>query len=192
MSKYDYAALEKLFIQTDPSVSVRQFAKDHDVPWSAMNVQANKHEWRRKREEFHARATEKAIEVAGDRMGTKIMAIREDMLDVIHAATLKMASDMSDRSYQTLDAKGELVTITVPGQTVTPDHVSKLIDKFLLLTGNATKVTEERSQSAHTIDFAGLPPDLTRLVADIARERTAESRPVERPRLPGGGSPRTN
>jgi hypothetical protein len=184
MGKYDYDALEKEFIQTDQSMSIRQFAKDHGITsWSALNVQANKRDWDQKRKDFHQRATEKAIAVAGDKMATKIMSIREDMLEVIHAATIKMGLDMQDRVITHTRENGTTWDEIIPGQSVTPDHLSKLIDKFLLLTGNATRVTEERSTRDVSVDFTGLPTDLTRAIADYASG--LEPRADSRPRLPG-------
>lgn len=189
-STHDYAALKLLFIRSDPSTSVRAFAAEHNVPWSALNVQVNKKDangktWRDLRDEFHAQATEKAITVAGDKLATKIMEVREDAINAIHAMVLKMVADTQDLTYTTLDGKGNPIEVTRPGQVVTPDHVSKLIKDFLLLTGNATSRHEERSESVSTIDFGQLGEELTRTVADIARKRGADARPVERPRLPG-------
>jgi hypothetical protein len=186
--KYDYDELEKLFIQTEPSVSIRAFAKEHDVPWSAMNVQANQRDWRAKRDQFHARATEKAIAVAGDQMGKKIMEIRSDALDVIHAAILKMAADMQDRTIDVWDhSRNVMVKQTVPGQVITPSDMAKLIDKLLLLTGNPTAISEERNERV-TFDFSKLGPELTRAIADVAGERVSERRAVVRSPLPGARS----
>lgn len=193
-SKHDYPALEKLFIQTDPSVSIRSFSLEHDVPFSAMAAQARKPDsagqtWYTKREAFHAKATEKAIEKAGDAYAKKITEIRMDALDMIHAAILKMGYDMQDHEVVRKKADGTTYTETIPGQVVTPDHFAKMIDKLLLLTGQPTGITEERK----IVDsFDGLPPEFARVVAEVARERAAQSRPVERPRLPGAGIPRTN
>ena len=191
--KYDYDALEKEFIQTPLSMSVREFARNHDnMPWSALNAKVKAGGWIAKREDFHRKATDRAIAIGADRIAQKITAMREDALDVIHTAFLKMGADMADRTYTTLDAKGNPVEVTIPGQVVTPDHMAKLIDKFLLLTGNATAITEERSQSVASIDFSGLDPELVRAFADLGRERGAQRRTADRPRLPGATGSRTN
>lgn len=188
-SKHDYPALRELFIQTDPSVSVRNFAAEHGIPWSALNAQVVKGGWREEREAFHRRATEKAIEKAGDAYAKKITEIRMDALDMIHAAILKMGYDMQDHEVTRTRTDGSTYTELIPGQTVTPDHFAKMVDKLLLLTGQPTGITEER----RIVDsFDGLPPEFSRIVAEVARERAAQSRPVERPRLPGSGIPRTN
>lgn len=184
--KHNYAELEAEFIQTDLSVSIRGFAEMKGISaWSAVNAQALKHNWREKRQAFHDAANEKAIQVAGSDLGKKIAAVRVDAIDVIHASILKMGLDLQDREVEDYDpVKGVQYRRTIPGQTVTPSDVTKMINSLLLLTGQSTAITEERKLVGH-VDFNQLPPDLTRLIADVARERAAESRPVERPRLPG-------
>ena len=186
--KYDYATLEQKFIQSDLNLSVRQFAEQQGVPWSLVNQKVNSEGWREKRQEFHNKATAKAIEVSGDRLGLKIAKIREDSLDVIHAAVLKMAYDMQDHVVENPDGSKTLVR----GQTVTPSDMAKLIDKLLLLTGQPTVRTEERSFNAQHIDFGSLPPELTRAIADIAGERGPDERAVGRSALPSPKPPSTH
>ncbi len=186
-TKYNYDELEKEFIQTPLSMSIRQFARDHDdMPWSGLNAQVKARGWLQKREEFHRQAMQRAVVTAGDKIGQKIQEMRADALDVIHAGWLKMAADMQDREVRRTRPDGSSYTEFIPGQTVTPDHFDKMVKDFLLLTGNATNISEERSQSVSTIDLTGLPRDLVGAIADIAGELGSDPAAARRSPLPGG------
>lgn len=180
--KYDYAALEREFVQDPNDISVRALAEKHGIPWSGLNVQANKGNWRQKREDFKRQAMSKAVERASTDLAEKITEIRRDALDAIHAAIIKMGLDMQDRQLQ--DGR------FVPGQVITPSDVAKLIDKMLLLTGNPTSIGEERHIGVNLP--SELPPELARLIADTATERGADTGTVGRSPLPGSGIARKN
>ena len=181
-TKYDYIALKAEFVQAVPEISIRALAEKHGMKgWSALNAQAVKGHWREEREKFQKTLAQKEIETVTSSTANKRAVIIADALDVIHAAIFKMAQDMQD--HWATDPNNAQTRVFVPGITITPDSLSKLLDRLLTMTGSASVITESRN-----VDIPGpdaLPPDVARLIAEIAGSRAADARPVGRSALPG-------
>ena len=187
-TKYDYVALKAEYVQATPEISIRALAEKHGMKgWSALNAQANKGNWREERLRFQRTLAEKEIETVTSRISSKRAVIIADALDVIHAAIFKMAADMQD--HWVADPKDPKHQVFVPGVVITPDSLSKLLDRLLTMTGSASVITENRNVDIPT---EPLPPDVARLIAEIAGERAANARPVGRSALPGAKPAGTN
>lgn len=190
-SRHDYARIEQEYIQGDDSVSYRSLGAKHQLSFSAIAVKGRKGEWERKRGEFRARMSERSIELSADKAALKISQIREDALTVIQAAIMKMGMDLRDRTIKDYDfVTHKQVERTIPGITVTPADVTKLIASFQTMIGQASAITENRNLGI-TIP-PELPPDILRAIADAATERGPERGPVGRAALPSSGSTRTH
>lgn len=181
-TKYDYGALRTEYVQAVPRISYRALAEKHGMPgWSALSSMARKEDWDAEREAFQRTLITKEIEAVTDAIVKKRATITADALDVIHAAVFKMASDMTDHWVtDPVDPKNRAF---VPGIIITPDSLSKLLDRLLTLTGSASVITETRNVDLTPVEL--LPPDIARLIADVAGERAADARPVGRSALPG-------
>lgn len=182
-TKYDYTAIHEDYVQ-GPEISVRELAKKHGLRgWSTLNAQIVRHDWRADRLRYQHSLTEKTLEKTSAIIATKRATITVDALDVIHAAIFKMAADMQD--HWAADPDNPRNRIFVPGIVITPDALSKLLDRLLTLTGSASIITESRN-----IDLTpDLPPDVARLLADVARNRGTASRPMGQAALPSRREP---
>jgi hypothetical protein len=78
----------------------------------------------------------------------------------------------------------------VPGMQVTPSDMAKLLDRLMPLIGQPNNINENRNLG---IDLTNdLPPDVARLLADVAGERGTDTGTVGRASLPGARAARTN
>lgn len=190
-AKYDYPALELEYIQGPDDLTPRKMAERDGAPFSAYYDQYRKHEWARKRAEYRAEQQTKVIAAITDATAEKVAAIKRDAFEVIHAAILKMGLDLQDRTVLDYDhSTGKQYQRVIPGQTITANDVSKLIDKLLVLTGNPNTINESRNLNADLTPQ--LPPDVARLIAEVATERGSAAGGVGRATLPGARPARTN
>jgi len=187
VSKYDYDALEQEFIQGPDELSVRELAKRHGIAsWSTVNVQANKREWARKRAEFRAKVNQKSLALSADKVATKIAEIEEDFLTVLQAGLRKLAMDMRDRTIEDYDVvTHKPFRRVIPGQTITPESIVKMIGAMQNLRGKPSSITEERLLGLD-LTALGLPAEDLRRIAELTAE--PDGRPASRAALP---SPRS-
>lgn len=162
---HDYNALEREYISTD--ISIRALAEKHGIKaWSSVNAQKNKREWDRKREAFKAKASERQIDTLVDARIQTVATIHSELLLAVRAAVHRFVKDVqAEENAQHISAR----------------DLMGLIDKFLLLTGQATSRTESHIDVS---DFggilAGAPPELLRELADVARANGAGTQPMGR------------
>ena len=174
-SKYDYDSLEREFIEGPLDQSVRQFSANHGIAaWSTVNAQAKRRKWVQRRLEFHQKLQARTVEKIVDRTAEKAAQIREDFLGVTQAAIFKMAQDIRDEKV-----------------VITPEGLTKLIDRVLLLTGQPTQIGEQRNLGIN-LSNTGLPPDILREIAELTQGGGPEPGTARRAALPGGQGPRTN
>jgi len=192
-TKYDYEVIRNEFVQ-GPEISIRALAERHGIKsWSTLNAQAIKGkesglDWYSERGRFQRSLTEKTLTTMASTIATKKATITIDALDVIHAAIFKMAADMQDR--WATDPKNASNRIFLPGIIVTPDSLAKLLDRLLTLTGNPSQISENRNIGIDLTEQ--LPPDVARVIADIAATRGTASRSMGRAALPGPEKSHTN
>jgi hypothetical protein len=160
---HDYETLEREYISTD--VSIRELAAKHGIrSFSTVNVQKQKRDWDRKREEYRALVAAQDIETLVMARMKTIAEIHDELLYAVRAAIRRFISDLSK------------------DQTVSARDVMGLIDKFLLLTGQPTARTESKNLDVH--DFGGLlrgaPDQLLGELAELARQNGAGAKSVGR------------
>lgn len=167
---HDYKALRLEYIQSD--ISIRELCKKHGIKsWSTVNAKKNAEDWDRDREAFRSEIAGREIQTLVDARIRTVAEIHEELLYAIRVAVRRFTNDRL--------------------REANPDPVSArdlmgLIDKFLLLTGQATARTETRSFEQHAFsgDFGGIlrdaPPELLRELAELARANGAGAKPVGR------------
>lgn len=179
--KYDYDSLEKQFVAG--SMSIRELCRQNDIgTWSTVNERAKSREWQRKRREFKARLQHKEMEVMTDKRASKLEQLTDDVIDVISAAVFRFVEGLQDREITMSDGTKALV----PGMSVSPSDLVKLVDKLLLLKGQPTKrevlIGLGLNANLDVTDPSQLPVELLRELAHAAREAGAGT-------ASGGSSP---
>jgi len=168
---FDYDSMYYEYITTD--VSYRQLAEKHGAAFSTVTAYGRKHGWDDQRSKYKTLENEKAIEKLADRRARKVAEIESDTFEVIHAALLQFGASLEDR-WITDEKTGQRVL--VQGQQVTPEGLTKLMDKYLVMTGN---VTDRRANLGLTYDASsgggtsGLPKELLRELRDLAVSKGA-------------------
>jgi hypothetical protein len=166
-TKHDYVALRLEYIQT-PDLSIRELCKRHGITnWSTVNEMKRKQKWDEDREKLKTQASEIEISHLVDERMKQVAAIHGELLLAVQQAVRRYINDLADKDKPGVSAR----------------DLMGLIDKFLLLTGQATS----RSESKQTLDvhdfgglLAGAPPALLRELAELARENGAGAQPVGR------------
>ena len=173
--KFDKQELELEYVMGGDEVSIRALARRHDASFSYFAEMARENDWETKRKDYRAKAMAKIVDEVTGSLAVKVAQIKTDALDVIHAAILKMGTDMADR--QLPDGTW------VAGQAVTPSDMAKLLDRLMPLIGQPNNINENRNLGLDLTEQ--LPPDIARLLADVAGERGTKSGAVGRAALPG-------
>lgn len=142
-AKHDYDALEREYITGD--MGLRELARSHGIQHhSLITVQARKREWVRKRSEYQAGASEKAVIYMADEEGARRAReakVRDNAIDAIDEAITKMRSDM--QGTQKVLENGEWVER--PYYLIKPTEVAMLIDRLQVLFGRPSTISEERN-----------------------------------------------
>jgi len=189
VTKHDYPALKREYVTSPDDISIRALCEKHGISaWSTVAERARKDHWNDEREAYKAQIEEKTITLAANTEALKIAEMRADTLEVIHGAILKMGADLQDRWVE--DPKDPDHMVLIPGQTVTPDAVTKLIDKFLVMSGQVTERTASLGLGV-AVDARDLPLDLARELHTAAKAAGAGAGPVGRSPLPGGAAPKS-
>lgn len=176
--KYDYETIRQQFVFGEDSL--RGLALKHGLATnSTISEIARREDWESQREEFRKQEQAKVSEAVADKRAQTIAAMEEDILKTIHAAVINLALSMRDRVVDGPDGR----QVLIPAQQVTPDGLTKLIEKFLVMTGNAT------SREVHlgfnlTAGADDIPRDILRELRRVAAEQGATSAPVGQSPLP--------
>ena len=187
-TKYDYPALKQEYVTSPRKISIRALCVEHGIKtWSTVATRARKDKWSDARDQYNAMLEARSIEVAVDQEAVKIATIRKDTLEVIHGAVLKMGMDLEDHWVE--DPKDPTHMQFVPGTRVRPDEIVRLIDKFLVMSGQVTERTAKLGLSVD-VDPDDIPIELARELAAAARAAGAGAGPVGQSPLPGGAAPK--
>ncbi len=185
-SPNDYAAIAQEFIQGDDSVSYRSLGEKHGISFSAVATQgrkkdANGKDWPALRAEFRAQVNSRSMTVAANKIAERTVAIQDTALAVIEAALMKMGMDLRDRKVLDYDiTTHKPYERVIPGITVTPSDVAKLITSFQTLIGQPGTITENRNLGITLPN--GLDTQFLQLLADAAGE--ADTGAARRSSLP--------
>jgi hypothetical protein len=180
--KHDLSALELEYISGGDDLSIRELARRHDASFSSFASIARRESWEQKRKDYRSKQITKAVDELTTSVAVKVAKIKTEALDVIEMAIIKMGLDLQDRVL----GDGTVV----PGMQVTPSDMAKLLDRLMPLIGQPNNINENRNLG---IDLTNdLPPDVARLLADVAGERGTDTGTVGRASLPGARAARTN
>jgi len=178
---HDYDTMRHEYLTTD--VSLRGLAEKNGASFSAVAAYARRHGWDDARAKCRILQEEKSLEAFADRRAKKVADMERDAFDVIHAAILKMGLDMEDR-WVTDEATGERRFIQ--GMQITPEALTRLLDKYLVMTGN---VTDRRASLGLNVavgsgEPTGIPREVLRELRDLAVTKGAGGKPVGQSPLP--------
>ena len=168
---HDYETMYYEYITTD--VSQRALSEKFSASFSAVSAYARRHGWDEKRAQYKTLENDKAIEKIADQRAKKVAEIERDTFEVIHGAIIQFGISLEGH-WETDEKSGQ--RIFVPPQQVTPEGLTKLMDKYLVMTGN---VTDRRENLGLTVDVggngnaSGLPRELLRELRDLAVEKGA-------------------
>ena len=160
---YDYDFLEREYIKGD--MSIRKLCRTHDIKgFSAVATYAREHGWNDKRAAIVARKEVLTIEKVAEKLATEessmLMTVRDEMLTVVRAALYKFSNDLAEPDYH-----------------IAPRDLIELMKQGLLLIGEPTERTEEKSM-ALSGNLAELPADLlAELAGAIRSARTLNAEP---------------
>jgi len=179
-TKYDYDVLRHEYLTSD--ISLRALADKHGVPMTSVRQYARNHGWDDLRAKYRVMQDERSLEAFADRRAKKIADMESDAFEVIHAAILKMGLDMEDR-WVTDEVTGERRFIA--GMQITPEALTRLLDKYLVMTGN---VTDRRAHLGLNVDIpggaSGIPREVLRELRDLAVSKGAGGQPMGQSPLP--------
>jgi len=158
-TKYDYDVLEREYVSGD--MSLRELAKSHGMSHSLVMAASTKRKWADKRNEFQARAADRAVDFMADREAMRRVRgeeIRDNALEAIDEAIFKLRADM--KATHLVQRNGEYVE--EPHYRHRPQDIVVLIDRMQTLFGKPSQITEERT--------LGISVDAGRLGADTLKQ----------------------
>jgi hypothetical protein len=166
--KQDYEALEIEFIQGE--MTIRELCRQHDIrSWSSVATQSRKREWKRKREDYRRRKTNKTIDKLADVEAERALADREQVALVLQGILARFAERLASED----ESKRPIIA---------PREAILAAEKLLILRGEPTSRTENLNLG---LNFsAELPPDVAVALAELARQRRGTE-----PRRLGSGLP---
>jgi hypothetical protein len=145
----DYDLLEKEYVTG--TMSIRSLARDHDISWSTVAKTAREREWKHKRDVYRTKTSDKMIERMAENQAELAAEIRGEMLTVVRAALYKFAEDLKRPDYM-----------------ITASELVKVIQQGMLLIGEPTSRTEEKTLAVQA-NFDGLDPALLGELLSAAR-----------------------
>lgn len=178
--QYDYPAMQHEYVTTD--ISLRELAQKFDVKSpSSVSAYARRHGWEERRAAFKATEDQAVAEAVAEQRARRIADMETDFFKTVHAAIIKMGLDLKDR-WETDPETGERVFVR--GHSVDPVGLTKLMDKFLVMTGNVT--SREATVGLNVDVGAELPRDVQRELRRLALQQGAGQSPMGESPLPGG------
>ena len=150
-SKYDLTKLRDQFVRSD--LSLRALCRENGIEGFSYIAQiAKRDNWLADRAQYRQEAKDKTIERMAENQAEIAVQMRGEMLTVVRAALYKFAEDLKR-----------------PDFLVSPSDIVKLIQQGMLLIGDPTSRTEEKS-FALTAELGELPPEVLRELAGAARQ----------------------
>lgn len=154
----DYDLLEKEYVTG--TMSIRQLARDNDISWSTVAKTARDRGWKEKRDVFRSKKSDKMIERMAEDQAELAAEIRGEMLTVVRAALYKFAEDLKRPDYM-----------------ITASELVKVIQQGMLLIGEPTSRTEEKTLAVQA-NFDGLDPAVLTELLGAARAARNVTRAV--------------
>ena len=159
---HDYRLMESEYVSGD--MSLRELCRKHDISaHSLVTVQARKHKWAEKHEQYQAKADEAYISRHAARHADRLAEIEDKALDGIDEALDKSRADM--RATEKKLVNGEWVE--VPVMRLKPKDVAILIDRLLVLFERPAHISEGRDLGVRS----ELPIDALNQIVERTRGR---------------------
>ena len=177
--KYDYQTIKREYVTGN--TSLRGLAEKHGLATnSTISVIAKREDWDRERAEFRDLEQQRMHDAVAEKRAQKIAEIESDILETIHAAVIQLAISLQDRIVDDPVSGGKRF---IPAQQVTPDGLTKLVDKFLVMSG---QVTNREAYLGLTITAGAedIPRDVLRGLRSLAAQQGAGTGPVGQSPLP--------
>jgi hypothetical protein len=159
----DYRALEREFITGE--MSLRELRTHGVTAHSAVMVQARQGGWAEKRCAYQARASATYIEHHADRAAIRESEVRDQAIEAIDEAITKFRSDLRATKRVVL-ADGSIAE--EPVMLITPRDLALLIDRFQILFGRPSTISEGRGFTA-TVTSEALPLDALQKIVELTR-----------------------
>lgn len=132
-TKYDYDSMESEYVSTD-TATMRGLARKYGVPnYSLVTQYAKNHKWTEKRALRKAKTDERVVERLADRAARRAERI-EDALD----NSIELINDAIDKMRRDMRETPEKVQLN-------PQGLALLLDRLLVMKGQPSQITEERS-----------------------------------------------
>jgi hypothetical protein len=182
--KYDWDSIEKQYIRGD--MGLRELARLNGI----VMVQSSKNDWARKRDEYRAQTSAKAITYMATDEAKRIAQearVRDNAIEAIDEAITKMRADMQATTLRYKN--GEWVE--EPLVVIKPTDVALLIDRLNVLFGRPSTISEERSLGVNLSAGGTLGPDILRSIVEATRGITDTGDAARSP-IPRIGDPREN
>lgn len=190
----DYRALEREYVEG--TMSLRALCRDHGITNSStVNVQSKRLKWREKRADYQEEVSKRMIVGSAARTvdrEIREMQVRDDIVETIHEAVLKMRDDMKATTWRkrTVNAEGVHEWVEEPVVRYGPNDLVKLIDRLQVMFGRPATINEERSKSVDISITSDRLPGGTTLAELLAATSGADILPTggaALPRLTDGG-----
>lgn len=143
---HDYDALEREYITSD--ISLRALARKAGINNHSMLMeQSKKRDWVKKREDYRAKSSQKAVALMANDEGRRIAReaeVRDHAVDAIDEAIQRLRKDLAD-TVKTVNPDGTVTDTGVPVLRVKPQDIALLIDRLQVLFGKPSTITEERN-----------------------------------------------
>ena len=163
--RHPYRDMEREYITSD--ISIRELCRKHGVSaHSLVVVQAKKHKWAEKREQYQTQESDAYIARLAARRADRLAEIHDKALDVIEEALTEFRKDMK----ATKPVRQPDGSITErPVMRLTPKDVAILLDRLMVLFDKPGRVSEGRDLSVKS----ELPLDTLNEIVELTRGRAA-------------------
>jgi hypothetical protein len=173
MTKVDYSALEKEYVEGRTPISIRKLAERHGMSFSTVADYARRHDWAAKRQLRTARLAERSIERYVDNHLEEAAQARREMILTARAAIARYAQQLSDNDNP---------------ERVSARDAAAMMDKLLLLMGDPTERREEKHLGISITATGGLDEPALRRLLELSRKHvTPELEGDPALRLEGAG-----
>jgi hypothetical protein len=127
-------------------------------------VQARQGGWAEKRPAYRARATSAFIEAHADRAAAREAEVRDHAIEAIDEAITHFRADLQATERKLIDGKW----VEVPVMRIGPRDLALLIDRFHVLFGQPSAISEGRGVEA-TLTSEALPLDALQKIVELTR-----------------------
>ena len=173
--RHPYRDMEREYITSD--ISIRELCRKHGITaHSLVTVQAKKLKWAEKLEQYQAKESDAFMSRHAARMADRQAEIHDKFRDTVEEALDKFCVDLkATKSVRQPDGS----IVEMPAWYMTPRDLCMLIDRFEVLFGKPSAITQHQGLSV----TSELPVDALREFIEATRE-TAGPPPMEESPLP--------